>query len=82
MINKEHELQDAQLKTIESIQEFLTDFHSVSEMYERTAHALAELMFYSKLMSPEANKKINDMVQDHICLLNRLTPLNMKGGEV
>ena len=74
-------LQDAQLETVESIQEYLNDFHSVGEMYERSAKALAALMHVSPKLAPEAKAYINDMVQDHICLLDLLQPLEEKGGE-
>lgn len=82
MSKNEKQLQDAQLKTVESIQEYLNDFHSVGEMYERSAKALAALMHVSPKLAPEAKAYINDMVQDHICLLDLLQPLNEKGGDV
>jgi len=47
MSNNEKQLQGAQLKTVESIQEYLNDFHSVSELHERTARALAEIIHAS-----------------------------------
>ncbi len=73
------ELQDAQLKTVESIQEYLNDFHSVSELYERAANALSEIMLVEMHMGNETRKKVNDMVQDYMCILNLLDPLNEKG---
>ena len=82
MSNKENELQGAQLKTVESIQEYLNDFHSVSELHERTAKALVEIMHVSNHLSDEARKIISDMVDDHICLIDLMKPLEEKGGEV
>lgn len=73
------ELQDAQLKTVESIQEYLNDFHSVAELYERTSKALSEIIRKSNHLSDEAKKIIADMVDDHICLLDLLKPLEEKG---
>ena len=81
MSNKENELQGAQLKTVESIQEYLNDFHSVSELHERTAKALVEIIHVSNHLSDEAKKLIGDMVDDHICLLDLVKPLEEKGGE-
>lgn len=81
MANK-NELQDAQQKTVESIQEYLNDFHSVAELYERTAKATLEIIHVSNQLSEEAKKLIGDMVDDHLCLLNLLKPLEEKGGEV
>jgi len=79
MANNAKELQDAQLKTVEGIQEFLESFHSVSELYERAANALSEIMLVEMHMGNEARKKVNDMVQDYMCILNLLDPLNEKG---
>ena len=81
MAENEKTLQDAQLKTIEGIQEFLNDFHSVPELYERAANALAEIMLVEMHMGNEARKKVNDMVQDYMCILNLLDPINDKKGE-
>ena len=78
MANK-NELQDAQQKVVESIQEYLNDFHSVSELYERAANALVEIMLVEMHMSNEARKVVNDMVQDYMCILNLLKPLNEEG---
>jgi hypothetical protein len=75
-------LQDAQLETVESIQEYLNNFHSVAELYERTGKALAEIIHASNHLSEEAKKLIGDMVDDHICLLDLVKPLEEKGGEV
>lgn len=74
-----NELQDAQQKVVESIQEYLNDFHSVAELYERTSKALSEIIRKSNHLSDEAKKIIADMVDDHICLLDLLKPLNEKG---
>jgi uncharacterized protein YoaH (UPF0181 family) len=78
MVNK-NELQDAQQKVVESIQEYLTDFHSVGELYERTAKATLEIIHESNQLSDEAKKLIGDMVDDHLCLLGLLKPLEEKG---
>ena len=72
-------LQDVQLKTVESIQEYLNDFHSVSDLYERTMKALVEIIRISDHLSDEARKFIGDMVDDHICLLDLVKPLEEKG---
>jgi uncharacterized membrane-anchored protein YhcB (DUF1043 family) len=79
MKDNEKKLQDAQQKTVESIQEYLNDFHSVSELYERTAKAQVEIVKVSNHLSDEAKKLIGDMADDHICLLNLLKPLEEKG---
>ena len=81
MANK-NELQDAQQKVVESIQEYLSDFHSVAEMHERTAKALLEIIHVSTHLSHEARKMIGNMVDDHLCLLDLIKPLDEKGGEV
>jgi hypothetical protein len=76
------QLQDAQQKVVESIQEYLSDFHSVAVMHERTAKALIEIILVSNHLSEEARKMIRAMVEDHVCLLDLIKPLDEKGGEV
>lgn len=80
MANK-NELQDAQQKVVESIQEYLSDFHSVAELHERTAKALVEIIHVSNHLSDEARQIISRMVDDHICLIDLMKPLDEKGGE-
>jgi hypothetical protein len=82
MKDNEKKLQDAQLETVESIQEYLNDFHSVAELCERTSKALVEIIHVSNHLSDDAKKFISDMVEDHICLLDLVKPLEEKGGEV
>ena len=82
MSNKENELQDAQQEVVKSIQEYLNDFHSVSDLHERTAKALVEIMHVSNHLSDEARKIISHMVDDHICLIDLMKPLEEKGCEV
>lgn len=72
-------LQDAQQKVVESIQEYLSDFHSVAELHERTAKALVELIHVSNNLSDEARQIISSMVDDHICLIDLMKPLDEKG---
>ena len=79
MQNDNKKLQDAQQEVVESIQEYLNDFHSVSELHERTAKALVELMHVSNHLSEESRKIISNMVDDHICLIDLMKPLEEKG---
>ena len=81
MQSNNKQLQDAQQKAIESIQEYLNDFHSVNDLYERTAKALVEIIRVSNNLPDEAKKFIGNMVDDHMCLLELLKPLEEKGGE-
>lgn len=78
MANK-NELQDAQQKVVESIQEYLSDFHSVAVMHERTAKALVEIIRVSNHLSDEARQTISHMVDDHICLIDLIKELDEKG---
>ena len=77
-----NELQDAQQKVVESIQEYLRDFHSVAALHERTAKALVEIIRVSSHLSHEARQIIRRMVDDHVCLIDLIKPLDEKGGEV
>ena len=78
-MKEEKQLQDAQQKVVESIQEYLSGFHSVSELHERTAKALVELIHVSNNLSDEACNMINAMVEDHIMLIDLIKPLDEKG---
>lgn len=75
-------LQDAQQKVVESIQEYLNDFHSVGDLYRRAAKAMAALTANNPKLATEDKRLINDMVQDYICILDLIEPLEEKGGEV
>ena len=79
MKDNEKKLQDAQQKVVESIQEYLNDFHSVADLHERTAKALVEIIHVSNHLSDEARKIISRMVDDHICLIDLMKPLEEKG---
>jgi hypothetical protein len=82
MQSNKKELQDAQQKVVESIQEYLSDFHSVAALHERTAKALVEIIRVSSHLSEEARQIIRRMVDDHVCLIDLIKPLDEKGGEV
>lgn len=79
MKDSEKKLQDAQLETVESIQDYLNDFHSVADLHERTVKAQVEIMHVSKYLSDEARRIISNMVDDHICLIDIIKPLEEKG---
>lgn len=79
MAKNEKQLQDAQLETVESIQEYLNDFYSVADLHERTEKALFEIIRVSNNLSDEARKIISNMVDDHICLIDLMKPLEEKG---
>ena len=70
------QLTDAHVECITGIQEFIEDFHSVADLYQRLANALTELMLVEIHMPNEARKKVNDMAQDYLALLNLLDPIN------
>ena len=81
MANK-NELQDAQQKVVESIQEYLSDFNSVAALHERTAKALVEIIHVSNYLTDEGRKIITRMIDDHVCLIDLIKELEEKGGEV
>jgi hypothetical protein len=76
------QLQDAQQKVVESIQEYLSNFNTVAVMHERTAKALVEIIRVSNHLSDEGRQIIRRMVDDHVCLIDLIKPLDEKGGEV
>ena len=81
MANK-NELQDAQQKVVESIQEYLSNFNSVADLYERGAKALVEIIHVSNHLTDEGRQIISRMIDDHVCLIDLIKPLDEKGGEV
>ena len=82
MSNKENELRDAQQKVVKSIQEYLSDFNNVAELHERTAKALVEIIHVSNHLTDEGRQIISRMIDDHVCLIDLIKPLDEKGGEV
>ena len=79
MQNDNNQLQDAQQKVVESIQEYLSNFNTVAVMHERTAKALVEIIRVSNHLSDEARQIIRRMVDDHICMIDLIKPLDEKG---
>ena len=79
-MNKNENVQNVALKVSNHLQEFLTSFQSVSGLYERAAKGMAVLVGIRGIVG-EDRVALSDMVQDYMCLLDILKPMQ-KGGEV
>ena len=79
MSKKEVAQMNAQ-ETLQSIQEHLQSFASVSELWKSVAKAGAALSYAQRKCQQGELDDISDMINQFVCLLEVLEPLQ-KGGE-
>ena len=79
MQNKEKKEANAQ-ETLQSIQEHLQSFASVSELWKSVAKAGAALSYAQRKCQQGELDDISDMINQFVCLLEVLEPLQ-KGGQ-
>ena len=65
---------------LQSIQEHLQQFASVSEMWKTVAKAGAALAFAQRKCEPDDLSDISDLINQVVCLLEVLEPIE-KGGK-
>ena len=80
MSKKEVAQMNAQ-ETLQSIQEHLQSFASVSELWKSVAKAGAALSYAQRKCQQGELDDISDVINQFVCLLEVLEPLQ-KGGEV
>ena len=71
---------NAQLEALQSIQEHLQSFASVSELWKSVAKAGAALSYAQRKCEQGELDDISDMINQFVCLLEILEPLQ-KGGQ-
>lgn len=79
MQNKDKKEANAQ-ETLQSIQEHLQQFASVSELWKKVAKASAALAFIQRTSDVGDIDDISDLINHVICLLEVLEPIE-KGGQ-
>jgi hypothetical protein len=79
-MKKEEKTVNAQLEALQSIQEHLQMFASVSEMWKTVAKAGAALAFAMRRLNPDELSDISDLIDQVVCLLEVLEPIE-KGGQ-
>ena len=75
----EEKTMNAQLEALQSIQEHLQSFASVSELWKSVAKAGAALSYAQRKCQHGELDDISDMINQFVCLLEVLEPLQ-KGG--
>lgn len=65
---------------LQSIQEHLQLYASVSEMWKTVAKAGAALAFAMRRLNPDELSDISDLIDQVVCLLEVLEPIE-KGGQ-
>ena len=79
--NEKKEL-NACIENAEAVQEFLTEWYSVAELFETSANA-ASVMLTSVIgqLAPEEKKWLTDLLDQHVMMTNLLKKFE-KGGQV
>lgn len=79
-MKKEEKTVNAQLEALQSIQEHLQSFASVSELWKSVAKAGAALSYAQRECQQGELDDISDMINQFVCLLEVLEPFE-KGGQ-
>ena len=80
-MNKKEIAQMNAQETLQSIQEHLQQFASVSELWKSVAKAGAALSYAQRKCQQGELDDISDMINQFVCLLEVLEPLQ-KGGQL
>ena len=72
---------NACIENAEAVQEFLSEWYSVSELYETAANAGSVLLHNLNSLAPEDKKFLTDLLDQHVMMANLLKKFE-KGGEL
>lgn len=74
----------ANAESVEAIRDFLSEWWSVSDLYESAAKASRELVYgISKgFISKDDAKEMSEMLEQHMMMIELLKPFERKDGEV
>lgn len=83
----ENEMKDvmiAHIEAVEAVENFLSDWYSVNDLFETAANAgsiLLELV-YIKRLNEDDMKMLSRLIDQHVMLANLMKNFEKKGGEV
>lgn len=72
---------NACIENAEVVQDFLSEWYSVSELHETAANAGSVLLHNLNSLAPEDKKFLTDLLDQHVMMANLLKKFE-KGGQV
>ena len=83
MNNETKDAMIASIETVEAINDFLTDWWSVTELYESSAKAVSQLVSMAQRDPNFMTTELRDYINQHIMMIDLLKEVTrQKGGEV
>ena len=80
-----NETKDAMIASIDAVQainDFLTDWWSVNELYEASAKAVSQLVSMAQRDPSIMTTELRDYINQHIMMIDLLKEVTRKGGEL
>lgn len=78
----------AEAENIEAIRDFLTEWYSVADLYETAAKATSVMLrlichgSHNAAIDPEERKSLQDLIEQHLMMIDLIKPFEGKEGEV
>ena len=83
MNNETKDAMIASIDAVEVINDFITDWWSVNELYEASAKAVSQLVFVAQKDPNFMTSELRDYINQHIMMIDLLKEITMKkGGEL
>ena len=72
----------ASIDAVKAIEDFLTDWWSVNELYEASAKAVSQLVHVAQKNPDFMTVELRDYINQHIMMIDLLKEVTRKGGEL
>ena len=72
----------ASIDAVQAINDFLTDWWSVNELYEASAKAVSQLVSMAQRDPSIMTSELRDYINQHIMMIDLLKEVTRKGGEL
>ena len=72
----------ASIDGVQAINDFLTDWWSVNELYEASAKAVSQLVSMAQRDPSIMTTELRDYINQHIMMIDLLKEVTRKGGEL
>ena len=84
MVNNEtKDAMIASIETVQAIEDFITDWWSVNELYEASAKAVSQLVQVAQKDPNFMTSELRDYINQHIMMIDLLKEVtSKKGGEL
>lgn len=82
MNNETKDAMIASIDAVEVINDFITDWWSVNELYEASAKAVSQLVQVAQKDPNFMTSELRDYINQHIMMIDLLKSVTKKGGEL